>query len=341
MASKRFTCKNCGYTFEGDASTRLCPGCGSSNIKVKKGGGIAMPKWVKIAAIAVAVIILIILLLKGCGGNSDLTVRLIDEEPVVKIELSGVNKNRLKDYKVQMLLGTDVLDAKKFNPKSGLAVFPYELMLENTCYNFRVVYKDGKPVENMRWITTTQKCMPEKEKLPEAPVISEIERIVDRDNKVYTVTIIIADSSNADSYSLLPDGIEPSDDSWQSDNVFKNIKPGLYTAYAKNGSMKSDPESKFFPDIKELPKELTLPEVQKILDAVCAGSMNPSVAQDTLADGNVDLANPVISEDRGTISTLFAILMEASKGVCFKVNSFQNDPNTNKIKSGTLNISLK
>lgn len=340
MASKRFTCKNCGCTFEGDASTRTCCSCGSSDIKVKKGGGIAMPKWVKIAAIAVAVIILIILLLKGCGGNSDLTVRLIDEKPVVKIELSGVNKNRLKDYKVQMLLGTDVLDTRKFNPKSGLAIFPYEIMLPSTCYNFRIVYKDGKPVENMRWITTTQKCMPEKEKLPEAPVISEIEQIVDRDNKVYTVTIIIADSSNADSYSLLLEGVEPSDDSWQSDNVFKNIKPGSYTAYAKNGMMVGS-YPVFYGDITELPKELTLQEIQKILDAVCAGSMSPSVAQDKLAAGNVNLTNPVISEDGGTISTLFAVLTEASQGVCFKVNSFQNDPNTNKIKSGTLNISLK
>lgn len=341
MASKRFTCKNCGCTFEGDASTRTCCSCGSSDIKVKKGGGIAMPKWVKIAAIAVAVIILIILLLKGCGGNSDLTARYIDERPVsVKIELSGVNKNRLKDYKVQMLLGTDVLDTRKFNPKSGLAIFPCEIMLPSTCYNFRIVYKDGKPVENMRWITSTQICMPEKEKLPEAPVISEIEQIVDRDNKVYTVTIIIADSSNADSYSLLLEGVEPSDDSWQSDNVFKNIKPGSYTAYAKNGQLLAY-YPVYLPEIKELPKPLTLQEIQKIFDAVSAGSMSPSVAQDKLAAGNVNLTNPVISEDGGTISTLFGVLMEASQGCRFKVKSFQNDPNTNKIKSGTLNISLQ
>ena len=341
MASKRFTCKNCGRTFEGDASTRLCPGCGSNEIKVGK-GSTAMPKWVKIAAIAVTVIILIILLLKGCGGNSDLTARLIDERPVsVKIELSGVNKNRLKDYKVQMLLGTDVLDIKKFNPKLGFAVFPYEIMLENTCYNFRVVYKDGKPVENIHWITPTQ-YTPKKEKLPTAPdIVSAKKTYTDRDNKVYTVTIIIADSSNADSYSLLPDGIEPSDDSWQSDNVFKNIKPGLYTAFAKNGQLQDCHPSVYLPEIEELPKPLTLQEVQKILDAVCAGSMNPSVAQDKLADGHVDLANPVISEDGGTIESLTNVLTEANLGVCFKVNSFQNDPNTNKIKSGTLNISLK
>lgn len=338
MASKRFTCKNCGYTFEGDLSTRTCCSCGSSDIKVKKGGGIAMPKWVKIVTIAVAIIILIILLLKGCGGSDKLTVRKIEDGVSVKIEASGVNKNRLKDYKVQMLLGTDVLDTKKFNSKSGLAVFPYEIMLENTCYNFRVVYKDGKPVENIHWITSTQCCPPES---PTAPVIVSADPTgTDRDKKVYTVTIIIADSSNADSYSLLPDGIEPSDDSWQSDNVFKNIKPGSYTAYAKNGMMVGS-YPKFYKDIKELPKELTLPEVQKILDAVCAGTMNPSVAQDKLADGSVDLANPVISEDGGTISTLFNVLTEASQGVCFKVNSFQNDPNTNKIKSGSLNISLQ
>ena len=341
MASKRFTCKNCGHTFEGDASTRLCPGCGSNKIKVGK-GSTPMPKWVKIAAIAVAIIILIILLLKGCGGSDKLTVSRIEDGGLVKIELSGVNKNRLKDYKVQMFLGTDVLDTRKFNSKSGLAIFPsHEIMLPSTCYNFRIVYKDGKPVENVRWIPNAQFCMPEKEKLPEAPVISEIEQIRDRDNKVYTVTIIIADSSNADSYSLLPEGVEPSDDSWQSDNVFKNIKPGLYTAFAKNGQLQACYPVVYLSEIKELPKPLELQEIQKIFDAVSAGSMSPSVAQDKLAAGNVNLTNPVISEDGGTISTLFGVLMEASQGCRFKVKSFQNDPTTNKIKSGTLNISLQ
>ncbi len=338
MASKRFTCKNCGCTFEGDASTRLCPGCGSNEIKVGK-GSTAMPKWVKIVAIAVAIIILIILLLKGCGGSDKLTVRKIEDGVSVKIEASGVNKNRLKDYKVQMLLGTDVLDTRKFNSKSGLAVFP-GIMLSGTCCNFRVVYKDGKPVENIHWITSTQYCPSEDPIGPEKPNIADIKVDPDRDNKVYTVTIIIADSSTADSYSLLPKGTEPSEDSWQSDNVFKNIEPGSYTAYAKNGS-KIDERETVFHDIKELPKELTLPEVQKILDAVCAGTMNPSVAHDKLADGYVDLANPVISEDGGIIESLLNVLTEASQGVCFKVNSFKNDPNTNKIKSGTLNISLK
>lgn len=338
MAAKKFKCKKCDSIFEGDASTRICPNCGSNEIKVGK-GVTPVPKWLKIVTIAVAIIILIILLLKGCGGSDKLTVRMIKDEVSVKIEASGVNKNRLKDYKVQMLLGTDVLYTKKFNSKSGLAVFPI-IMLENTCCNFRVVYKDGKPVENIHWITSTQYCSGEKPIGPVEPNIADIKRDPDRDNKVYTVTIIIADSSTADSYSLLPKGTEPSEDSWQSDNVFKNIKPGSYTAYAKNGSKIGERETVFH-DIKELPKELTLPEVQKILDAVCAGTMNPSVAQDKLADGHVDLANPVISEDGGTISTLFGILTEASQGVCFKVNSFQNDPNTNKIKSGTLNISLK
>ena len=339
MAAKKFKCKKCDSIFEGDASTRICPNCGSNEIKVGK-GVTPVPKWLKIVAIALAVIILIILLLKGCGGSDKLTVRKIEDGVSVKIEASGVNKNRLKDYKVQMLLGTDVLDTRKFNSKSGLAVFPSEIMLSGTCYNFRVVYKDGKPVENIHWITSTQCCPPE---LPTVPVIvsaKPTDTDTDRDNKVYTVTIIIADSSNADSYSLLPDGIEPSDDSWQSDNVFKDIKPGSYTAYAKNGMMVGS-YPVFYGDITELPKELTLQEIQKILDAVCAGSMSPSVAQDKLAAGNVNLTNPVISEDGGTISTLFGILTEASQGVCFKVNSFQNDPNTNKIKSGTLNISLK
>lgn len=339
MAAKKFKCKKCDSIFEGDASTRICPNCGSNEIKVGK-GVTPVPKWLKIVAIALAVIILIILLLKGCGGSDKLTVRRIEDGVSVKIEASGVNKNRLKDYKVQMLLGTDVLYTKKFNPKSGLAVFPYEIMLENTCYNFRVVYKDGKPVENIHWIPSTQYCYHGKPIGPVAPDIADIKIDPDRVNKVYTVTIIIADSSTADSYSLLPKGTEPSEDSWQSDNVFKNIKPGSYTAYAKNGSKIGERETVFH-DIKELPKELTLPEVQKILDAVCAGTMNPSVALDKLADGNVDLANPVISRYGGTMSTLLDILMEASHDVCFKVNSFQNDPNTNKIKSGTLNISLK
>ncbi len=326
MSAKNFTCKDCGSTFTGGPATRTCPNCGSSNIKVG-GSGKKIPGWAKIAAIIVAAIVIIILLLQTCGGSKDLSAKLKEEPSSINIELTGVSKSHLKDFRVQVLNGPDIIETLGFSSKTNIAVFDKVRMLVGTCYNFRIVTKEGRPAE-VRWTTGTQYCMATP---PPAPVISDVTYEPDRENKVYTVTIVIADSCSADSYSL--------SGRWQSDNVFRNVTPGHYVASAKNKSGESEKEI-ILQEIKELPKPLTLQEIQNVLDAVSNGRMTPSAAQDKLAAGNVNLIRPVATAEGGSISTLWSVLQEAQWGTRFKVRNFQNDPNTNKIKSGSLDISI-
>ena len=65
--------------------------------------------------------------------------------------------------------------------------------------------------------------------------------------------------------------------------------------------------------------------------------MSASAAQDKLAEGNVNLSSTIHPD----IRTLWGALMEAAMGEKFKVNSFDNDPNTNKIKSGSLSLTRR
>lgn len=336
MASKSFTCKDCGNTFTGGPATKTCPNCGSSNIKVGKNGG-GSTRWVKLLAIVVAVIIIIILLLKSCNGcRGPLEASLITDDPMmVKIELSG--QSNLSAYRVQVLNGTDLVETMGFPARSNIVSFDKIRMLAGVCYNFRIVTKDGKSVE-VHWKTGTQYCV---EMPPPAPVIASIDQEPDRDRKVYRVMIIIADTSNADYYALqLRDEETETDNDWQSSNVFNNVAPGEYVAYAKNGTGVSD-QPIYLREIKDLPKPLTMQEIQSILDAVSRGGMSPSAAQDKLADGHVDLKRPISMPDGGSISTLWSLLMEASQGTHFKLKGFQNDPNTNRIKSHSLDVSLR
>lgn len=167
---------------------------------------------------------------------------------------------------------------------------------------------------------------------PPTPVIKQpIKYELDRENKGYTVTIEIEDSCSADSYSI--------GGGWQSDNVFRNVTPGHYVASAKNESGEVSADF-FLPNIKKLPKPLTLQEIQNVLDAVSNGRMTPSAAQEKLAAGNVNLTRPITTGEGGSISTLWSVFQEAQWGTRFKVRNFQNDPNTNKIKSGSLDISI-
>ena len=138
MASKKFTCEDCGSTFTGGPATKTCPDCGSSMIKVG-GSGKGIPGWTKIATIAVVVIIIIILLLRCCGSK-DISATLIEDLSSINIEMTGVGKGDLNNYCVQVLIGTDVVETIKFLPKKNMARFDKMRMLVGTCYNFRIYY---------------------------------------------------------------------------------------------------------------------------------------------------------------------------------------------------------
>lgn len=326
---KTCTCKDCGSTFEYSPAVKSCPNCGSRNIKL--GGGQSNNGWIKKVAIAVAIIIVILLLFKCCNGcGGPIKASLEDTTSSVNIHLSGVSKNKMKDLRVQVMCGTEEIERIGIVAKTQTATYEKLRMLVGNCYNFRIIDKSGKPVE-VRWTTGTQYCM---ETPPPPPVFGSPAFTVEvnRDKKVYTVTIHIADTSSAEEFAI--------GDNWQSSAVFMNIKPGSYTIYAKNSAGVAE-QPMFLKDIKDLGKPLTLAEIQAVLDAVSSGRMEPSVAQEKLADGNVNLKRVVESPDNGKLNTLWSVLQEAGWGTKFRVNGFVNDPNTNKIKSGSLDISLK
>ena len=192
-----------------------------------------------------------------------------------------------------------------YNSKAGEYNYALSNLLVGNCYTFRVVTKKGDPVEKVQWKTSSQYCL---ETPPPAPSFI-VESIPNEETKRYTVTIIVDES-------------------------------GEYVAYARNSSgIHSEP--KFLPVIKKKPKPLTASQIQGVLDAVSAGRMTVSTAQDSIASGNVNLRKSIHTSEGGTLSTLFSVLQEASWGTYFKLQGFQIDQRTNKIMSGSLDVSVR
>lgn len=333
--NKTFKCKNCGHIFEGGPATRECPVCTSTDIKVKGNG--KLPKWVKPVLIAVAIIIIIILLLKNCSVDRTLQPALSEKGGMVIVTIDNVPSHKLKsDYNVQVLFGQELLGTMGFNSKTGDYNYALSNLLVGNCYTFRVVTKKGEPVAKVQWKNSNQYCL---ETPPPAPSF-RIDSVPNEETKRYTVTIIVDDTSNADQFafeSAQSDGLHIN---WQSSNVFRDLESGEYVAYARNSSgITSEP--KLLPVIKKKPKPLTASQIQGVLDAVSAGRMSVSTAQDSIASGNVNLRKSIHTSDEGTLSTLYAVFIEASQGTYFKLQGFQIDPRTNKIMSGSLEASVR
>ena len=334
--SKFFICKNCGHTFEGGPATKQCPVCGSKEIRV--GGGGKLPKWFRPVMIVLAIIIVLILLLKSCNGCARvIEPELKVESGIVRVSIRNVSAHRLKsDYNVQVIFEQDVLGNMGYNTKTNEFNYDASNLLVGNCYTFRVVTKRGEPVERVQWKTPNQHCV---EAPPPAPSF-DLDCTPNEETKKYTVTIIVDDTSYADQFAFVPANTDPLDITWQPSNEFKNVEPGDYIAYARNGSgYNSKPQ--YLPMIKKKPRPLTAGQIQSVLDAVSSGRMTVSSAQDSIACGNVDLRTSIRTSEGGSINTLFSVLQEASWGTHFRLNGFQNDPNTNKIKSGSLDVSVR
>ena len=333
--SKTFTCKSCGHIFEGGPATRKCPVCGSSDIKV--GGNGKLPKWVKPVLIAVAIIIVIILLLKCTGGDPTLQPALSEKGGMVIVTIDNVSPHKLKsNYNVQVLFEQELLGIMGFNPKTGEYNYALSNLLVGNCYTFRVVTKKGEPVAKVQWKTSNQYCL---ETPPPAPSF-DVKIVPNEETKRYTVTIIVDDTSSADQFAFESAHADVSGTKWQPSNEFRNVEHGEYVAYARNSSgIHSEP--RLLPIIKKKSKPLTASQIQGVLDAVSAGRMTVSTAQDSIASGNVNLRKSIHTSEGGTLSTLFSVLQEASWGTYFKLQGFQIDQRTNKIMSGSLDVSVR
>ena len=90
-------------------------------------------------------------------------------------------------------------------------------------------------------------------------------------------------------------------------------------------------------DKDNLPAPITIHEAQNIINGVSSGE-DASAAQSKLAAGNVNLKRSI---NDGNIKTLWGVLEKASDGYYFTIKSFEIDENTNKIKSGTLDVEIR
>lgn len=323
---EKYKCEDCGHVFEGDLSTMQCPICGSSNIK-KATSGLGKKIWIIIATVLGAIFLLALLFNIG-GGDDKVTASMRENGAVIVIDVDGPSASALnKDYKVVVYDEqnrphgtTEFMNKKKF------AQYSMVHMMEGQCYTFNIERKDGKSIKNLQWQTSHVYCKPVP---PVKPIIVSIEQgVADHTSLVWNKVKIVVKDDGDFTYSI--------GGSSQKSPEFNGVKPGNYTAVVENVAGVTATQSFVLQNITKLDPPLTLQQVQDIFDKVSSGKMEFTPALKKLAVGNVDLKKII---QPGDIKTLNGALIEASMGVRFKVNSFDNDPNTNKIKSGSLSLS--
>lgn len=324
---EKYKCEDCGHVFEGDLSTMQCPACGSSNIKKAKTGIIDGNggKLLIIAVAALGIIGLMALLIHD-GDKIDASMRVIGE--VIVIDIEGPSATTLnKEYKVVVYDGQNRSHGiASFVNKKKMAQYSTMNMMEGQCYTFNIERKDGKTIKNLHWRTSHDYCVPTP---PVKPEIDHIEHgTADHNDLVWNKVKVVMKQDGNFTYSI--------GGKTQNSPEFNGVKPGSYTVTVRNADGVTATQPLVLKDIKKLDPPLTLQQVQDIFDKVSVGSMTASAAQDKLAEGNVNLSQAI---QPGDIKTLWGALMDAAMGERFRVNSFDNDPNTNKIKSGSLSLS--
>lgn len=321
----KYKCLDCGHKFDGDLSTMQCPNCGSASIKEESRTG-AVP-WKKVAVVGAILGIVGIAIALLAGGDNKLEAELSDKNGTITINVDGISASSLsKEYKVVIFDDQNNRHNELAFDKNKSAHYAVRNLLQGQRYTFQVARKDNKSFD-IRWKTSNIYCVPVP---PISPIIDRIETGVPDHNKLVWKGIKIVMKEQGDfTYKL--------DDITQSQPIFDNIKPGNHIVEVTNAAGVSVSQPLYLSDIKQLPPSLTLQQVQDIFNQVSSGKMSAADAQAKLAVGNVNLSVTI----RPDIKTLWGALMEAEMGVQFNVVSFDNDPTTNKIKSGTLKISRK
>lgn len=321
----KFKCSNCGQAFDGDIATMQCPHCGSYEFK-KIGGSIP---W-KIVGIIGGVVLALIILVALFTGEDKPVVSLQEKGQTLVIEVKNVKAPKLRnEYKMVVYDETNSIhQILRFNGKTSVIHYDVAYLLSGKCYNFSLERQDNKRIEELTWATNRQYCVPLP---PVPPVIKSIQvGDPDHDRRVYKkVTIHMEEEGN---FTYIIGGIK------QGSPVFVDLKPGDYTVEVYNADGVHTSQNLHLRQIRILPPPLTLVQIQEVFDKVTRGTMSASVAVDSLANGNVNLTTAI---QPGDIRTLWGALMEASMGEAFAVHEFQNNPSTNKIKSGSLKLSRK
>lgn len=298
-------------------------------------------RMVKIMRLSIGGIIML-LMVAGCSGVMEAELLPVEDNGGDAIVvLHNLSKGKEGKYKVMVLYESEPIAYLPI--ENGKAVFEAHRMLPGSCYTFDIVTaKDSKSVGKVKWRNLEICCVPESDEL--------VEPIDDLDGTVPSATLsydcepnrngtytVILHSRNMNGVIIFTLGKK-----MQKDSIFQDVLPGSYQAEAKIEDGKhaeclvvldkiADNEGKEDP--------LTPSDVQNTFDKVCNGSITAGQAQLHLARGEVKLAVPV----RNCVS-LMELLHEMEMGAmtgdrfCVTVISFENDPKSGRIRSGSLKI---
>ena len=325
---KKFKCNQCGNIFDGDITTTECSSCGSGNIKEMKG----FPKGILYVIGVVMFVVLLILLWPKNHLELDLSSDLANN---VTIKADGYSAKKLSsNYVIEVMdiNSMSVVTRIPFNDNKVVR-FSANNMLAGTCYNFDLKHKKGEIIDSKDYTWKGGKhshCMPEESPCIAFGLVTILTSYVaDRINSMYKVTIDLQNVDQKIDQSRIEYII---DGQKQSSNIFSGIKPGTYQVDVEYlGCIVSTPL--ILSDIEPL-RVLTMQEAQDIFNKVLKGEMTSGQAHSLLAQGNVNLRQSIDEHQ-----TLYDVLVEMEGyGTRYRIESFDIDSNTGKIKSGSLVI---
>ena len=288
--------------------------------------------------------VFMLLMVAGCSGVMEAELLPVEDNGgdaiVVLHNLSKTNEGK---YKVMVLYESEPIAYLPI--ENGKAVFEAHRMLPGSCYTFDIVTaKDSKSVGKVKWRNLEICCVPESEEsediddgtVPSASAMLSCQPEPNRDG-TYTVTLHPRNMNGVIIYTL--------GNKTQKDSVFHGVKPGDYQAGAKSGDGNHAECLVVLARLDDNGKNktpITTPDVQKILDNVCNGNLTAGQAYGRLAFGEVKLAVPVKN-----CASLMELLHEMEMGAmtgdrfCVTVISFEYDPNSGRIRSGTLKVKVQ
>ena len=263
-----------------------------------------------------------------------------EDDPIEVIVNTTISPTDLKEnYQVVIYnQNNKVHTYLKFDGVSKKVTYEKIHFLDGQKYTFQLIKNDLTVPESVKWSTNNVFTKPQsREEDGEEGKYSEvsIENIEmgtpDYNMKVWNgVKIIMRDEEQEYTYSI--------GDKKQNEPVFNGLKPGDYEVVVTNSEGGEDTQPLFLANIENKETPLTKEQVQSIFDKVSQKSLSVSEAKSRLSVGPVKLASSV---QDGEITTLFELLDDAyNYQTKVTVVSFDVDPNTNKIKSGTLKVRI-
>jgi len=284
----------------------------------------------------------------GIGGYAayklwprDISVSLdSSSDPIVVTVNTSISPSDLKEnYQVVVYNHSNKVHTYlKFDGVSKKVTYEMIHLLDGQRYTFQLMKNDLTIPKSIKWSTPNTYTKPQtivEEAIKVTYTEVSISRIdvgtPDYERKVWNgVKIMMRDKEQKYSYSI--------GNMTQDKPVFNGLKPGDYEVVVTNSEGVEDRQPLSLARIENRGTPLTKEQIQSVFDKVSNKLLSVSEAKNMLSVGPVKLANSV---QNGEITTLFELLDDAyNYQTKVTIVSFDIDPNTNKIKSGTLKVRI-